>query len=124
MIPPTRASLMSKTVLSVVCVACACAAMTATALAASPIHFQRESLPALKGQLQHREVHALDFHPATGTGHIHASLNDGRHMTVEYARSEQAQLITLASDDHTPVTIATAKPKAAAKPVHHKLRYI
>jgi hypothetical protein len=98
--------------------------MAAGALAATAIHFQSESLPALETQIGHHEVHALSFHPGTGTGHIHASLNDGRHMTVIYATSEQPQLITKARAEGIRVTIAKAKPKAAKPAVHHKLRYI
>ena len=115
-----------KTVLSVVCVLGVCLASTATAFAATAIHFERESLPALEGQLHQSQVHALTFHPGLGgaAGHIHVSLNDGRHMTVAYASSEQEKVIALASADHTPVTIAQLKTKAAAKPVHHKLRYV
>jgi hypothetical protein len=125
MTSPTRAPLISKTVLSVVCLAFACLAMTASALAA--IHFQKEGLPALNGQLGHHEVHALSFHPSTtgtGIGHVHVSLNDGRHMTVEYAASEQAQLIALGRTDRAAVTVAKAKPKPVKKAVKHKLRYI
>ena len=124
MIFSTRAPLIIRTAFTLVCLLCACAVMTATALAASAVHFESENLSALKVQLRNHEVHALAFHPATGTGHIHASLNDGRHMTVLYATGEQAQLVALARADGTPVAIAAAKPKAASKPVHHKLRYI
>ncbi|MGO9319689.1 MAG: hypothetical protein ACLQBY_02635 [Solirubrobacteraceae bacterium] len=121
----TRAPLLAKATVALwsACVALALAAGT-TALAASVIHFQPESLPALEGQLGHHEVHALTFHPGTGAGHIHVSLNDGRHMTVPYATAEQAQLVALAGKDGTTVAIAAAKPKAAKAPVHHKLRYI
>jgi len=99
--------------------------MSATAVAATVIHFERESLPALETQLDHAQVHALSFHPGngTGTGHVHVSLNNGRHMTVAYASSEQAQLLAVASAHNTPVTIAKAKT-TVAKPAHHKLRYI
>ena len=122
--PGTRASLLGRSALSAACALCVCAAITATAPAATAIHFQSESLSALKLQLQHGEVHALSFHPATGTGHVHVSLNDGRHMTVAFTATEQAQLVALARAHNTPVTVAVAKPKAAAKPVHHKLRYV
>lgn len=117
---------MAKAATAAVCLACATLALAAgtTALAASAIHFQPEGLSALKGQLGHHEVHALTFHPATGTGHIHVSMNDGRHMTVAYATSEQAQLVALAGTDRTPVAIALAKPKAVNASVHHKLRYV
>jgi hypothetical protein len=120
-----RVAFMARAATGAVCLACATFALAAgsNALAASVIHFQPEGLPALKAQLGHHEVHALTFHPGTSTGHIHVSMNDGRHMTVPYATSEQAQLVALAGTDGTPVAIAVAKPKAKA-PVHHKLRYI
>jgi hypothetical protein len=100
-----------------------CAAMTATALSATAIHFQAENLSALKLQLRNHEVHALAFHPAGATGHIHASLNDGRHVTILYATPEQTQLVALARGEGAPVTVATLKT-SAKKTVHHKLRYI
>ena len=92
--------------------------------AATAIHFQTESLSALTVQLDHHEVHALTFHPTPAPGHIHVSLNDGRHLTVVYPAAEQAQLVALAHADGTPVAVAVAKPKAAAKPAHHTLRYV
>ncbi len=105
--------------------ACACLVVSGSALGATTaIHFEPESLSALKVQLGHHEVHLLSFHPAGSVGHIHVSLNGGRHMTVSYSSSEQAALVALAHTDGTRVLVATAKPKAAAKPVHHKLRYI
>lgn len=121
----SRASLIAKTATAALCLAYATLALSAgaTALAATAIHFQPESIGALKVQLAHHEVHALTFHPGTGTGHIHVSMNDHRHMTVLYTTSEQAQLVALAGTDSTPTAIALAKPKAVA-PVHHKLRYI
>jgi hypothetical protein len=124
MILPTRAPLIRRTAVSLACLAFVCLAMPTTGLAATAIHFQSESLTALRGQLGHHEVHALSFHPGTGTGHIHVSLNDGRHMTVIYATSEQPQLIANARAEGIRVTIAKAKPKAAKPAVHHKLRYI
>jgi hypothetical protein len=98
-------------------------AFAATASAATAIHFQSESLPALKAQLHHREVHALTFHPTPAPGHIHVSMNDGRHFTTIYLAAEQPQLVTLAHTSGARYTIAVAKPKAAAK-THHTLRYI
>jgi hypothetical protein len=127
MILSKRAPLISRTALSVATLACVWLIMSATGLAAAAIHFQSESLTALEAQLGHHEVRALSFHsgPAgAATGHIHASLKDGQHMTVLYPTSEQAQLIALARTDSTRVTIAKAKAKAAKPAVHHKLRYI
>jgi hypothetical protein len=122
----TGARLTAKTAAVVLCMACAILALASasSALAATAIHFQPESLTVLEGQLGHHEVHALTFHEATGTGHIHASLNDGRHVTVVYSTSEQARLLALARADGTPVAVAAVKPKPAKTTVHHKLRYI
>jgi hypothetical protein len=100
-----------------------CAAMTASALAGTAIHFQRESVPALEKQLRAHEVHALVFHPSPTPGHIHASLNSGLHMSIVYTAAEQERLVALARAEGTPVTVA-AKSTTAKKTVHHKLRYI
>jgi hypothetical protein len=99
-------------------------AMTATASAATVIHFQPESTSALTVQLHHHEVHALTFHPTPAPGHVHVSMSDGRHFTVVYPASEEAKFVALARADGTPVAVAVAKPKAAAKPAHHTLRYV
>ena len=100
-----------------------CLVIAASALAATVIHFQRESLPALEKQLRSHEVHALVLHPTPSPGHAHASLNDGSHWTTVYVPSEQERLIALARGEGTPVTVA-AKSTTAKKTVHHKLRYI
>ncbi|MGH2874696.1 MAG: hypothetical protein ACRDLV_00425 [Solirubrobacteraceae bacterium] len=96
----------------------------AGASAANGIHFQSESTSALTVQLHHHEVHALTFHPTPAPGHIHVSLDNGRHMTVVYGAGEEARFVALARAAGTPVAVAVAKPKAAAKPAHHTLRYI
>jgi hypothetical protein len=97
--------------------------LASTASAATAIHFQPESLPILKAQLHHHEVHALTFHPAPAPGHIHVSMSDGRHFTVIYLATEQPQLVALARASGARYAVAVAKPKAAAK-AHHTLRYI
>jgi hypothetical protein len=94
-----------------------------TAPAATVVHFQRESLPALEGQLSKHEVHALSLHPAPAPGHVHVSLQNGQHMTVVYAPAQQAPLLAHASAAGVPVAIAVAKAKTS-KSSHHKLRYI
>jgi hypothetical protein len=108
--------------LVVVCMALA-AMVFAVPAGAATVHFQKESLRAYEGQLHHGEVHAVTFHPGTGTGHLHISLNNGGHMTVTYASGEQAKLVAQAQAANTRVTVATVKVKKAA-PVKHKLRYI
>jgi hypothetical protein len=99
------------------------AVASASASAATVIHFQSESLSAFEAQLHKHEVHAVTFHPTPAPGHIHVSMNDGRHYTVVYAAGEQAQLVALASANGARYTVATVKPKAA-KSTHHTLRYI
>jgi hypothetical protein len=91
------------------------------ALAATIIHFQRESLPALKRQLNADRIHAATFHPKSHV--IHASLNDGQRMTVSYPASEQSAIEAQLRSRGVPVEVAL--PSAhKAKAVHHKLRYI
>ncbi len=97
-------------------------AVASGASAATVIHFQAESLPALKAQLGRHEVHALTFHPTPAPGHVHVSMNDGRHFTVVYSAGEQAQLIALGTADGARYALATVKAKPAA--THHTLRYI
>jgi hypothetical protein len=113
----------SRIAVSVACLLGAYLAISAIALAAAVIHFEPESVSVLKTQENHAQVHALSFHPGSPTGHVHVSLDNGRHMTVAYASSEQAQLVTVARENNTPVTIAKSKT-ATAKPAHHKLRYV
>jgi hypothetical protein len=98
-------------------------ALVAAASAATTVHFQPEGLPPLEAQLHHHEVHAVTFHPTPAPGHIHVSMNDGRHYTVIYSASDQARLVTLATANGARYTVATVKPKAA-KATHHTLRYI
>jgi hypothetical protein len=98
-------------------------AAATSASAATVIHFQSESLPALEAQLHKHEVHAVTFHPTPAPGHIHVSMSDGRHYTVIYAAGEQARLVALAHANGARYTVAKVKPKAA-KATHHTLRYI
>jgi hypothetical protein len=98
-------------------------AASASAESTTVIHFQPETLPPLEAQIHHHEVHALTFHPTPAPGHIHVSMNDGRHFTVVYAASEQAHLIALATAGGARYAIAKVKPKPAAS-THHTLRYI
>ena len=103
-------------------------AMAATVMAvpatAATVHFQKESLQAYEGQLHHGEVHAVTVHPGTTSGHLHISLNNGSHVSVTYAASEQAKLVAAAQAANARVKVAKVKAKKAVAPVKHKLRYI
>jgi hypothetical protein len=98
-------------------------ALAAPAAATGTIHFQRESVPAFEQQLRRGEVHAATFHQQAGAGHLHLSMNDGRHFTVAYASSEEPKLAAQARARGVPVALAVAVPKKATA-VHHTLRYI
>jgi flagellar biosynthesis/type III secretory pathway M-ring protein FliF/YscJ len=95
-------------------------ATAAPALAATVIHFQRESYEALLGQLRKGEVHAIVLHPQGYKAHV--SLGDGGHMTVTYKPSEVSQLEAQARAKGASFAVATSTHKTAA--AHHKLRYI
>jgi hypothetical protein len=88
---------------------------------ATVIHFKREYLAALKAQLRRHEVHAVVFHPKPAPGHVHASMNDGRHYTAVYAAGEQAGLLALARADGASAAVAQVNAKPASA---HHLRYI
>ncbi len=117
-----RSSRAVNAALAVLCLALGAAVFAVPAGAAS-VHFEKESLQAYEAQLHHGQVHALTFHPGTPTGHLHISLNNGGHMTVAYAVTEQGKLVAQAQAANARVKIAaaTTKKTAAAK---HKLRYI
>lgn len=99
------------------------AAMLVVPAGAAVIHFEKESLQAYEAQLHHGQVHALTFHAGSPSGHLHISLNNGGHMTVTYAPSEQAKLVAQAQAANARVKVAAAVTKKTAA-VHHKLRYI
>jgi hypothetical protein len=107
--------------------AAVCIALLATALAvpagAATVHFEKETLKAYEGQLHKGEVHAVTFHSGSPSGHLHISLDNGGHMTVEYPAAEQAKLVAAAEAANTRVKVATVKAKKTAA-VKHKLRYI
>jgi hypothetical protein len=90
---------------------------------AATVHFEKETLKAYEGQLHKGEVHAVTFHSGSPSGHLHISLNNGGHMTVEYPAAQQAKLVAAAEAANTRVKVATVKVKKTAA-VKHKLRYI
>jgi hypothetical protein len=117
-----RSSRRSGVALAALCLALS-AAVFAVPAGAATVHFEKESLQAYEAQLHRGQVHALTFHPGTTTGHLHISLDNGGHMTVEYAVTEQGKLVAQAHAANTRVKIAAAQTKKAAA-TKHKLRYI
>jgi hypothetical protein len=117
-----RSSRRSGLALAALCLALG-AAVFAVPAGAATAHFEKESLQAYEAQLHHGQVHALTFHPGTTTGHLHISLDNGGHMTVEYAVTEQGKLLAQAHAANARVKLAAAQTKKAAA-TKHKLRYI
>jgi hypothetical protein len=103
--------------LALLALACTTAAPV---VAATAIHFQRESYQALLVQLRKGEVHAIVLHPQGYKAHV--SLDDGGHMTVTYKPSEVTQLEAQAHAKGASFAVATSTHKTTA--AHHKLRYI
>ncbi|HWX88133.1 MAG TPA: hypothetical protein VNX67_08165 [Solirubrobacteraceae bacterium] len=117
-----RSSRAVNAALAALCLALS-AAVFAVPAGAAAVHFEKESLRAYEAQLRHGQVHALTFHPGTTTGHLHISLNNGGHMTVVYAQTEQGKLVTQAQAANARVKVAAAVTKKTTA-VKHKLRYI
>lgn len=117
-----RSSRAVNAALVVLCLALS-AAVFALPAGAATVHFEKESIQAYEGQLHRGQIHALTFHPGPKLGHLHISLNNGAHMTVAYAVTEQGKLVAQAqaSGARVKIAAATTKKTAAAK---HKLRYI
>jgi hypothetical protein len=95
-------------------------AVAGPAFAASGVHFQRESYQELLAQLHNREVVAVVLHPQGYRAH--ASLADGRHVTVTYTPAGESRLAAATHAGGASFAIATSTRTSTA--VHHKLRYI
>lgn len=111
-----------KVALAAFCLALA-ACLFALPAGAATVHFEKETLQAYEAQLHHGQIHALTFHPGSTVGHLHVSLNNGGHMTVTYAVSEQGKLVAQAQAANARVKVAAAATKKTAA-TKHKLRYI
>ncbi len=105
---------------TVLCLALLLGTLAAPTLAATVVHFQRESYQALLVQLRHGEVHAIVLHPQGYKAH--ASLDNGGHFTATYPPAEVAKLQALARAHNASFTVAKATHTATT--THHKLRYI
>lgn len=110
----------SQPLAAALCLALLLGALVEPTLAATAVHFQRESYQALLVQLRHGQVHALVLHPQGYKAH--ASLDDGGHFTATYPPAEVSKLEALAGAHNASFTVASTSHKATT--THHKLRYI
>jgi hypothetical protein len=118
-----RVSLTAKIALLVACVGCGVTLAAAEATAAEPT-FQKETVQAYEHQLAGGQITAATINKRVRSAHL--TLKDGRHVLVKYAAHEESKYVSALEAKGVPVTVLkpAAAAKAAAKPVHHKLRYI
>ena len=90
-------------------------APTATAPAATPL--PQESLTIFEGQLNGHQVSAVTLHTKTHT--FHASLTDGRRLSIAFPASQQQRLEGEIRAQGIAVQVAKAQ-----SPPSHKRRYI
>ena len=114
---PTRVASIARVGL---CTAILAALACSGALAASIFHFQRESMSAYRHQLAGGEIHAATFNKVPHS--LHLSLNDHQHVLVVYPPKQYKAIVAELQAKGVPVAVKHVK--AAAKPTHHKLRYI
>ena len=123
MLRTSKVSLTARVALAVASLMCVFAPTGAIAAAAT-VTFQKESIPAYEQQLSSGQIAAATINKKVRS--VHLTLKDGRHALVKYAAHEEAKYKTALEAKGVPVTVLkpAAANKEAAKPVHHKLRYI
>ncbi len=125
MIPTTRASLTTKIAVSLACIAgAALMPLTVAASAAATVASQHESFTEYQHQLAAGQIQAAKINRRLRS--VHLTLKDGRHMLAKYLAHEEPKVLAELQAKGVPVTVEkqTEAAKEAAKPVHHKLRYI
>jgi hypothetical protein len=127
MIRSTSASILRRTAvsLSILALALAFAASSAAVAAESAVHYTKESMQAYEQQLAGGQIQSATFNRRIRS--LHLTLKDGKLVLVHYGAKEEPKLAADLQAKGVPVTIeskAVATKEAAAKPVHHKLRYI
>jgi hypothetical protein len=113
----------SKALAAILCLALTPGTLLAAipATAATVFHFQRESMQQFQRQLAASEIHATTFNKVAHT--LHLSMNDHRHLLVSYPPLEYKKIVASLEAKNIPVAVEK-HAKVAAKPAHHKLRYI
>jgi len=120
-----RVSLTPKTAVTAALLACAFALTATVAAATTPVvHYTKESIQAYEQQLSGGQIQAATFNKKVRS--LHLTLKDGRHVLVNYPAHEEPKFAAALEAKQIPVTVLkpAAAAKEAAKPIHHKLRYI
>ena len=121
----TRASLTTKIAVSLACIAgAALMPLTVAAGAAGTVASQHESFTEYQHQLATGKIKAAKINKRLRS--VHLTLTDGRHMLTKYLPHEEPKVLAELQAKGVPVTVEkqAEAAKEAAKPVHHKLRYI
>jgi ribosomal protein S11 len=127
MIRSPKASMPSRAaaLLSIFVLAFALAATSAAVAAESAVHYTKESMQAYAHQLAAGEIQSATFNKRIRS--LHLTLKNGTLVLVHYGPKEEPTIAAALAAKGVPVTILSkqaATKEAAAKPVHHKLRYI
>src|SRR5580693_5587279 len=126
MIAKTRASLAIKIALCIASLTFASLLSAAIAAGAeTPIAYQTESYAEYQQQLAGGQIAAVTINRRLAS--LRTTLKDGRYVLAKYGRHEEPKAVAALQAAHVPVTILSvneALKEGAAKPVHHKLRYI
>jgi hypothetical protein len=121
----TRASLANKiAVLSACLVTVFALSATVAASAESAVHYTKESLAKYQKQLSSGQIASATFNKKVRS--LHLTLKSGQHVLVTYAPHEEPTFAKALEAKGVPVSVLkpAVAAKEAAKPVHHKLRYI
>ncbi len=123
MLRTSKVSLTVRVALAVASLMCVFAPTGAIATAAT-VTFQKESIQAYEQQLSSGQIATATINKKVRS--VHLTLKDGRHVLVKYAAHEEGKYAAALEAKGVPVTVLkpAAADKEAAKPVHHKLRYI
>jgi hypothetical protein len=112
----------SKALAALVCLALLPSTLIAASAAAITVfHFTPESMSQYQRQLAAGQIHAATFNKVAHT--LHLSMNDHNHFIVTYPPLQYRKIVAELEGKGVPVAVEKYH-KAAAKPVHHKLRYI
>jgi hypothetical protein len=126
MIAKTRASLAIR--ITVCLASLMFASLLPAAIAAgaeAPIAYQTESYAEYQQQLAGGQIAAVTINKRLAS--LRTTLKDGRYVLAKYGRHEEPKAVAALQAAHVPVTVLSdteALKEVAAKPVHHKLRYI
>jgi ATP-dependent Zn protease len=94
--------------------------VSATAIAASAVHYTHESYQEFQQQLAARRIGAVKFNKKAHT--VHVTLLDGRHMLASYPSHDEPQIAAQLQAKGVPYTIERHSAKTTT--AHHRLRYI